>query len=224
MEQKTKRRQRNTGIVLIGLAALGAISAVAIFAFYYSHFGHMEISETPANWGPFGDFIGGVLNPIVGLLALIGLLWTIYQNQVELSLAREEMSRSSEALEKNNEQSEKRSQIDNTLRVIDIIDQQITRLLDNNVQWENEHSPFKSRLLAEGYKLKKCKHNEYLVMQITSALVQLISYSKTYEELTGDDLLPIYYETKTMPVIKHIIAYSESLKKIIKRHLPDAIL
>lgn len=43
------------------------------------------------NWGAMGDFIGGILNPIFGLMALFALLATIKIQSEELSATRDEL-------------------------------------------------------------------------------------------------------------------------------------
>lgn len=50
--------------------------------------------------GAWGDFFGGVLNPILTFLTFMGLLITIVLQQKELKEARNEFTRQSEALEK----------------------------------------------------------------------------------------------------------------------------
>lgn len=50
--------------------------------------------------GQLGDFIGGVLNPILTFLTFLGLLITIVIQQAELRESRKELSRSATALEK----------------------------------------------------------------------------------------------------------------------------
>ncbi|MEJ1358335.1 MAG: hypothetical protein RPU51_09205 [Candidatus Sedimenticola sp. (ex Thyasira tokunagai)] len=221
MDPKTKKRQRITSGVLMGLAIAGAISAAAVFYLYYHHFGHMEISKVPANWGPFGDFIGGVLNPIIGLFALVGLLWTIYQNQVELSLAREEMGRSSEALEKSNEQSEKRSQIENTLRAIEVIDQQIVRMLDDGVMWDDGVHSFGSYLFDNRHSLDKDEMNEGFIIRITLELKQLILNLRKHKELSGDNSIYRYYTLRILPIAKKIRLYDSMTEALIDDQLPD---
>jgi uncharacterized membrane protein len=50
------------------------ISIVAILipiGFYIYDFGGRPRSENPAEWGTFGDFFGGILNPIISMLTLI---------------------------------------------------------------------------------------------------------------------------------------------------------
>lgn len=50
--------------------------------------------------GPFGDFIGGTLNPLLTFLTFMGLLVTIVLQQTELRDTRTELERSATALEK----------------------------------------------------------------------------------------------------------------------------
>ena len=52
---------------------MGAICFIPI-VIYLIKFRKYTISEDPADWGTFGDYLGGVLNPI---LALIGLFITV---------------------------------------------------------------------------------------------------------------------------------------------------
>jgi len=47
--------------------------------------------------GQFGDFVGGTLNPLLSLLALAAILWTIILQSEELKATREELKRFAEA-------------------------------------------------------------------------------------------------------------------------------
>ena len=79
-----------TALAIISIIA-GVLSLAAIVA-YVANFSGAEISRDPAHWGVFGDYLGGVLNP---LLALITLLVTVYIANVANRL--EEQSLRSEA-------------------------------------------------------------------------------------------------------------------------------
>lgn len=61
------------------LLAIGAISAIGIQGIYLYKFGSWPItlSNDPAAWGQYGDYIGGLLNPIFSSLAFGGLVVTI---------------------------------------------------------------------------------------------------------------------------------------------------
>lgn len=53
--------------------------------------------------GPWGDFFGGVANPILTFFTFICVLGTLYLQNKELGLTRTELARSAEALERQNE-------------------------------------------------------------------------------------------------------------------------
>lgn len=63
--------------------------------------------------GEFGDFLGGVLNPILTFLMFVGLIITIVIQKTELSLARTEFKRTANALQEQSESSKKQV-IENT--------------------------------------------------------------------------------------------------------------
>lgn len=52
--------------------------------------------------GPWGDFFGGVANPILTFFTFICVLGTLHLQHKELSLSREELARSAKALEQQN--------------------------------------------------------------------------------------------------------------------------
>lgn len=52
----------------------------------------------PERLGQFGDFLGGTLNPIFGFATVCLLLWSVFIQRKELSLTRDELSKSATAL------------------------------------------------------------------------------------------------------------------------------
>lgn len=64
----------------------------------------MEVSP-----GEFGDFFGGVLNPLLTFLTFMGLLITIILQHTELRESREEFARSADALEIQNKAIERQN-------------------------------------------------------------------------------------------------------------------
>lgn len=61
------------------LLAIGAVSAIGVQGIYLYKFGSWPItlSNDPGVWGQYGDYIGGLLNPIFSSLAFSGLVVTI---------------------------------------------------------------------------------------------------------------------------------------------------
>lgn len=52
---------------------------ISTFIFYIINFFELDISKNPNDWGPFGDYFGGILNPIIGIANIIILLLISYQ-------------------------------------------------------------------------------------------------------------------------------------------------
>jgi uncharacterized membrane protein len=73
-----------------------SIGLIAIFL-YRSTFSGPIIAEHTA-WGVFGDFIGGLLNPIFALFAFFALLITIHIQSKELAFSTEQLEKSAKAL------------------------------------------------------------------------------------------------------------------------------
>jgi len=83
-------------------AILCGVGVIIIYRYNFQG----DFSVTQGDWGSFGDFVGGTLNPLFSLFALLALLITIRLqndalrmsqkalevNQHELSLSREEMA------------------------------------------------------------------------------------------------------------------------------------
>jgi uncharacterized membrane protein len=66
------------------LLLISLISIIAVVSFYVLTFSDYEIVKEPEKWGQFGDYFGGVLNPILAFFAFIALLITIRQQNSQL--------------------------------------------------------------------------------------------------------------------------------------------
>lgn len=88
----TQRILKYTAIVAI-------LFFVIVIGLYFINF-HAGLSVENGDWGTFGDFIGGTLNPIFSLLALTALLTTIALQSKEMELTRKELERAATAQER----------------------------------------------------------------------------------------------------------------------------
>ncbi|MGR2708695.1 putative phage abortive infection protein [Pseudomonas sp. AU10] len=84
---------------LAWILAFAIVIVGIVFIFYFSEFKD-GFSSNRADWGTFGDFIGGTLNPLLSFLGLIALLLTIVLQSKELESTRKELMRSALAQEK----------------------------------------------------------------------------------------------------------------------------
>lgn len=82
--------------IVIALAAFFALTVV--LTLYVSHFQN-PISDSHAVWGQFGDFFGGTLNPIFGLLSLVAILATLFVQTEELAHSSSALKEQSSHLE-----------------------------------------------------------------------------------------------------------------------------
>lgn len=83
-------------LVMIGLVVL---SCFVMLIKYLATFG-VQTSHSQEVWGQFGDFFGGILNPLLSSLTLAAVLVTMRLQSKELKVAQEENKRANEHLEK----------------------------------------------------------------------------------------------------------------------------
>lgn len=95
------------------IVGFAVVLLISVYSIYFLHFSSNGLSNAPEQWGQFGDFVGGTVNPILGFLTLIALVLTIIiqsrqlsvstreleLSRRELELTREELSRSAQAQE-----------------------------------------------------------------------------------------------------------------------------
>ena len=104
---------------ILGVIAILTIPAILVFYYLKFHDSFMlqnflaKLSDDPATWGTFGDYLGGTLNPIISFLALIGLLYTIHQQAQEMQATREELKQAAEQQRQQVEQQSRQSEIFN---------------------------------------------------------------------------------------------------------------
>lgn len=77
------------------VAIAGLILIGAYLRYYFSFPG--ELSTQQGDWGVFGDYVGGVLNPLLAFLALFALLYTIVLQVEELQEMRKEFTKTVDA-------------------------------------------------------------------------------------------------------------------------------
>lgn len=62
---------KTTAIIIV---IVGGILSIIPLVFYFFQFGGKHIATDTSVWGVFGDFIGGTINPIIGLVNLALLI------------------------------------------------------------------------------------------------------------------------------------------------------
>lgn len=93
MEQRTYATILGPG--LKKLIWLGAAAAWAALGLYFYKFAiatgrWFELSSDKQDWGTFGDYLGGVLNPFFSYLAFLGVLFTVILQARQLDTMRQQ--------------------------------------------------------------------------------------------------------------------------------------
>lgn len=86
-----------TWLMWLGASATWTVIGVYLYKFVWQT-GEWQLSPSKSEWGTFGDFVGGVLNPYFSFLAFIGVVFTVILQSKQLDTmkaqtALEEMQR-----------------------------------------------------------------------------------------------------------------------------------
>lgn len=63
----------------------------SLYAYWFYYHLSLNLSTSPTDWGAFGDFIGGILNPLLTFISFIALLSTIVLQMKELQETKREL-------------------------------------------------------------------------------------------------------------------------------------
>jgi large-conductance mechanosensitive channel len=101
--QKEQNEESSYSITPVVIAAAYFSVVLGVIYSLYSNIVPIEnrvfYSKAPADWGVFGDLVGGVLNPLVALFALVMLIKSVQIQRRELAETRKELSESKKAQE-----------------------------------------------------------------------------------------------------------------------------
>lgn len=75
------------------LIYLAVVMYIIILGFYFYNFNN-GFSTDKGEWGTFGDFIGGTLNPLFAFFSLFAIIYTIKIQTEELEYTKEELGKS----------------------------------------------------------------------------------------------------------------------------------
>ncbi|WP_224787816.1 putative phage abortive infection protein [Pseudomonas fluorescens] len=124
-------------IYFLALVAIAPIILVVSAVFFHFQGGfdlpwvNVQYPETAAHWGQLGDFVGGILNPLLSFVAFIAVLINLVLQRQDLSLARDEAREAnktqkmqSRIFEKQNQAVERQSFETTFFRLLDMHSQQ----------------------------------------------------------------------------------------------------
>lgn len=92
--------KKHWGVVSIVVVILIVASAAFVASFsYWSQFHNRPLSESPEQWGQFGDYVGGTLNPAISLIGLVLTFWIAVQvNKISKKTSKEQIAAQKEIL------------------------------------------------------------------------------------------------------------------------------
>jgi len=166
------------------LASL-TLLVLSVIGFYLWHFKGHPISPNPSDWGPFGDFFGGILNPIIAGAGLLLLLRTITQNEKALIQAKEMIEQGNTVIKQNAEELKSTREEVKQAREAQ---QQLANIESINLKVKNTHT--RQKHYEEIISVKSEEINALLNMNvICGASEKKTSFSKylrNYEPITLD--------------------------------------
>lgn len=126
-----KLRSAGSNRIFWWIALIASVATCVLcgsFFVYWLYFGKSEISKTPAEWGPFGDFIGGVTNPILSLFTLLSVLLTLLLQSRQLESTRDELDRTRLAATEQMEHLRKEAKKADIFRTIQVLEARLEQL------------------------------------------------------------------------------------------------
>lgn len=132
------------------LILLLAIVAACLNALYFMNFNGGWGNQ--ADFGAFGDFLGGVLNPILGFATVGLLIWSLKMQMNELALTREQLSLTREELKETKEETalsrqameaqvthlQKEASLNELMRLITDLRKQFQALCNSKIKTDDE--------------------------------------------------------------------------------------
>jgi hypothetical protein len=190
-------------LIIIGITA-GLLLLVPVIP-YISMYGS-DLIYSHEKWGQFGDFFGGIMNPIYALLAFLALLYTISQQALEMRQATNEFRRSADTMQKQIDHLSLASRKEDLFKIIKDIDDELGEIHSIIVSAEGKQPVLNlSHITHEGFRLRNTsvKSGAYLdfirlandsgslveatYLRLALAMGGLYKHLKLYSELSGTE-------------------------------------
>lgn len=193
----------NKLLIVVGTIA-GVVLLIPIVS-YVSMYGY-QLSDSQELWAQFGDFFGGLLNPIYALLAFLALLYTISLQSVELRQTTTEFRRSADSMQQQLDHYKDTAKKEDLYRIIEDIDSDLEKLYETIVSPEGEKPVLNiGHVVHEGFRLRNSSEKSGVYQQfftvalssggvlksvflkLTLSSKNLYKYLIRYEELAGGE-------------------------------------
>ncbi|MCH5508862.1 putative phage abortive infection protein [Pseudomonas syringae] len=203
--------------LIIGLVSLLAISAVlgaVVWHFWIgSDIPYVAISnhESAQYWGQIGDFVGGVLNPLLSFVALMAVLYSIRMQRLELALARED-ARESQAIQVQQRLNFERQNFEAVF----------FRLLEIHTRLSNELTVNSIGASADTFVGRKAFRyvNDLIAVRPWTSAIEvkdgILSYSNEFDNRFSQDFA--HYFRNFYQILKHVESYGVDPLKMNRKY------
>jgi hypothetical protein len=210
----------NRRILVAALVVALLLITAVVFAYVYQ-FGP-ERSASPENWGQFGDYFAGLLNPIFSLLAFGALMYSLMLQQKESLKNQERFDAQYSIAKKEFDVYIKEKLASELLAVIRDIDARLDNVRNSKVSPpEAEHTLTVALMVAEGNRVRNAlgqsdsyinfitvaRENgtlvEAIVRDLASLVFEMQDVLAQFSNYQGTAQAPliVYYANKTYPLI-----------------------
>lgn len=142
----------NKLLIIVGTIA-GVVLLLPIVS-YISMYGH-HLSGSQELWAQFGDFFGGILNPVYAFLAFLALLYTISLQSAELRQATTEFRRSADSMQQQLDHYRDAAKKSDLYKIIKDIDDELEKIYGTVISPKGEQASLNiGHLVHEGFRLR----------------------------------------------------------------------
>jgi hypothetical protein len=216
-----------SSLMIAALILTPVVLVAGGYAFFFGHISNRSLSGSPEQWGQFGDFFGGTLNPVYALLAFIGVLITIHLQSKQLELA------------------EKRALIEEVQRLIFNVSMEIDSLLKQSLkvtptEFTDRPHPFTVSSLisaigtavlnehsnSEEIKQKSLHCIELEIGNLVIELQQLVQTIEKYELIGGNEIIVDFYKKRYEVYVcwLHVLGHAKSSARVMEFFKPQELV
>lgn len=173
---------------LVAVAVLATVSAVLTYLYVFG----TTLSKYHEHWAQFGDYLGGLLNPIFAMLAFLALLQSIMLQAREFRASSEVLSRQADSAAKQLSLLRNSRIREDLIHVVKDIDDRIGNLLSTNVSEPGTHPQVTiAHMASEGQRLARYGGG-------SPAYLKFINAAKSSGSVVEASIREIFYLVRKM--------------------------
>lgn len=211
---KDYAKKNTMPLVLAGAVVTAFFIILAVFAIYIHTF-NGGLTANHERWGTFGDFVGGILNPILAFLSFIALLFTVALQSRDLKVSNETLKETKLELEQSRMIAERQAKFYESeagkigiLRAIESVHLEIKELFlkrvdfcpqGNNMGWYFSNSaPSAGAQLIPRNGDQISQNDRILLADISEFMMEISGYLHEYISRYGSSFVCFYYQRRLL--------------------------